>query len=206
MELRLVDEVIDLRELCSRVEGAEEDVTLIINSPGGSVMEGLQMVNAIKNSKHKVTARVRVMAASIAAVIALACDSLEIDKNSIFMLHDCWTVTAGNRKQLQQDIECMEAIDTIMHNIVEEHCKDKHLIQKMDEGNVYMTGEEAVELFDHAVLSEPADRQNMAAAGFMADMIRENRKLKEELEAYRKVKEYTVSKELKELLAQAAEV
>ena len=124
MKLNIIGEVWDLQEQCAALINANEDVELVINSPGGSVFEGLQMVHAIQDCQHKVTARIEVMAASIAAVVALACDAVQIDKNSLLMLHNCWTFTAGNKEELQQEIDAMAAIDTIIHNIVEEHCSD----------------------------------------------------------------------------------
>ena len=146
--IKITGEVWDLQEQCAAVINANEDVELVINSPGGDVFNGLQMVHAIQDCHYKVTARIEVMAASIAAVIALACDAVQIDKNSLLMLHNCWTFTAGNKEELQQEIDAMAAIDTIIHNIVEEHCYDDSIGEKMDNGDVWLTGEDAAELFD----------------------------------------------------------
>ena len=154
MKLNIIGEVWDLQEQCAALINANEDVELVINSPGGSVFEGLQMVHAIQDCQHKVTARIEVMAASIAAVVALACDAVQIDKNSLLMLHNCWTFTAGNKEELQQEIDAMAAIDTIIHNIVEEHCSDDTIGEQMDKGDVWLTGEDAAELFDIIELVE----------------------------------------------------
>ena len=85
-KLRIDGEVIDLSKICKALKETEEDVELTINSPGGDVFAGLQVVKAIENCKHSVTAKIEVMAASIAAVIALACNKVIIGKNDLMML------------------------------------------------------------------------------------------------------------------------
>lgn len=170
--IKITGEVWDLQEQCAAVINANEDVELVINSPGGDVFNGLQMVHAIQDCHYKVTARIEVMAASIAAVIALACDTVQIDKNSLLMLHNCWTFTAGNKEQLQQEIDAMAAIDTIIHNIVEEHCYDDSIGERMDSGDVWLTGEDAAELFDIVELVEKEQKHELAACASLAKMVK----------------------------------
>ena len=169
--IKITGEVWDLQEQCAAVINANEDVELVINSPGGDVFNGLQMVHAIQDCHYKVTAKIEVMAASIAAVIALACDAVQIDKNSLLMLHNCWTFTAGNKEELQQEIDAMAAIDTIIHNIVEEHCYDDSIGEKMDNGDVWLTGEDAAELFDIVELVEK-ERHELAACASLVKLVK----------------------------------
>ena len=170
--IKITGEVWDLQEQCAAVINANEDVELVINSPGGDVFNGLQMVHAIQDCHYKVTAKIEVMAASIAAVIALACDAVQIDKNSLLMLHNCWTFTAGNKEQLQQEIDAMAAIDTIIHNIVAEHCYDDSIGEQMDKGDVWLTGEDAAELFDIVELVEKEQKHELAACASLVKLVR----------------------------------
>ena len=170
--IKITGEVWDLQEQCAAVINANEDVELVINSPGGDVFNGLQMVHAIQDCHYKVTAKIEVMAASIAAVIALACDAVQIDKNSLLMLHNCWTFTAGNKEELQQEIDAMAAIDTIIHNIVEEHCYDDSIGEKMDNGDVWLTGEDAAELFDIVELVEKEQKHELAACASLVKLVK----------------------------------
>ena len=170
--IKITGEVWDLQEQCAAVINANEDVELVINSPGGDVFNGLQMVHAIQDCHYKVTARIEVMAASIAAVIALACDAVQIDKNSLLMLHNCWTFTAGNKEELQQEIDAMAAIDTIIHNIVEEHCYDDSIGEQMDKGDVWLTGEDAAELFDIVELVEKEQKHELAACASLVKLVK----------------------------------
>lgn len=170
--IKITGEVWDLQEQCAAVINANEDVELVINSPGGDVFNGLQMVHAIQDCHYKVTAKIEVMAASIAAVIALACDAVQIDKYSLLMLHNCWTFTAGNKEELQQEIDAMAAIDTIIHNIVEEHCYDDSIGEKMDNGDVWLTGEDAAELFDIVELVEKEQKHELAACASLVKLVK----------------------------------
>ena len=152
-EYEILGEVCNLHELRAKLGQSEDDWTVTINSPGGSVFEGLQTVNAIRKAKGKVTAKIEVMAASIAAVIALACDKVTMRKSDLLMLHNCWTVAVGNKEELAQEIENMKAIDKVLHGIIAEHCKKPdELLASIDEGDVFLTGEDVAELFDNVEL------------------------------------------------------
>lgn len=182
MEIRITGEINDTESIVKLIESAVTDVDLYINSPGGDVFAGLNVVNAIQKSKVQVTAHVEVMAASIAGVIALACDKIEIDKNSLIMLHNCWTVSSGNKKALEQDIKAMEAIDNILHNIISENSTDDTLIAQIEEGDVWLTGEEVAEIFTNAELVDLKKDYALCAYSSLVNLVKENKKLKAEKE------------------------
>lgn len=182
MELRITGEIFDTEETVKAIQTATEDIDLYINSPGGDVFAGLNVVNAIQKSKVQVTAHVEVMAASIAGVIALACDKIEIDKNSLIMLHNCWTISSGNKKALEQDIKAMEAIDNILHNIISENSTDETLTSQIEEGDVWLPGEEVAEIFTNAELIEIKKDYALCAYSSLVNLVKENKKLKAEQE------------------------
>lgn len=180
MEIKLTGEIYDTKDAVKAIQAATEDIDLYINSPGGDVFAGLNVVNAIQKSKVQVTAHVEVMAASIAGVIALACDTVEIDKNSLVMLHNCWTVSSGNKKALEQDIKAMDAIDNILHNIITENATDDTLISQIEEGDVWLTGEEVANIFTNAELIEIKKDYALCAYSSLVNLVKENKKLKAE--------------------------
>ena len=215
MEIRITGEINDTENIVKLIESAVADIDMYINSPGGDVFAGLNVVNAIQKSKVQVTAHVEVMAASIAGVIALACDKVEIDKNSLIMLHNCWTVSSGNKKALEQDIKAMEAIDNILHNIISENSTDDTLIAQIEEGDVWLTGEEVAEIFTNAELVELKKDYSLCAYSSLVNLVKENKKLKSEQEEEEQKEEekeqeeeekkddYKVSDKLKDLLEKA---
>lgn len=179
MRCEVTGDVFDLSEIVDQITNAQEDVELVVNSPGGDVFAGFQLVNAISKCQHKVTAHIEVLAASIAAIIALACDKVVIGKNDILMLHNCWTFTAGNKEQLQQDIDMMAAVDKVIHNIVEEHCCDDTMTERINAGDVWLVGEEVVEIFDHVELQDENEAK-LAAGASLAKLVLLAREAEEE--------------------------
>ena len=164
-------------ELVAGIQGAAEDYSLDINSPGGDVFAGLTIVNAIQNGEHKATANVHVMAASIAAIIALACDEVVVDENSVVMLHNCWTVADGNKEELQNAVEAMKRIDAIQRNILATHCRDIDKVSAaMDAGDFWMTADEAAEYFDNVVVKKVERPEgSLAAVGSLYDLVIKSR-------------------------------
>lgn len=79
-----------------------DEITIRINSHGGSVVDGLAIFNAIKRHPAATIASVEGVAASIASYIAMACDIRTIAENALFMLHGAWAVTQGNSTKLRE--------------------------------------------------------------------------------------------------------
>ncbi|MCH4096002.1 MAG: ATP-dependent Clp protease proteolytic subunit [Acidaminococcus provencensis] len=178
--LNLIGAVYDCEatdDVVASIQGAAEDYSLDINSPGGDVFAGLTIVNAIQNSGHKATANVHVMAASIAAIIALACDEVVVDENSVVMLHNCWTVADGNKEELQNAVEAMKRIDAIQRNILAAHCRDIDKVSAaMDAGDFWMTADEAAEYFDNVVVKKVERPEgSLAAVGSLYDLVIKSR-------------------------------
>lgn len=205
MELKINGDIWSLMDIRKQIEQSTEDIDLYIDSPGGAALEGLQTANCIANAKCKVKAHVRCLAASAAAIIALACDSVEIDKNSLLMLHNCWTVSIGSKTQLRNDADGMEAIDTVMHNIISEHCKDMSILDEIEKGDLFLTGEEAADMFDHVTLVEIPKKEGLAAFAPLVGLVKENRELRQKVEETQS-KAYVVPEKLKNLMDKAERV
>ena len=80
----------DLKEL-----GEVSQINLHINSPGGSVFEGIAIGNMLRQHKARVVAHVDALAASIASVIVASCDEVIMPENSMLMIHNPWTISMG---------------------------------------------------------------------------------------------------------------
>ncbi|WP_333743827.1 head maturation protease, ClpP-related [Streptomyces ardesiacus] len=89
---------------------------LRINSPGGSVFEGIAIANALRAHPASVTVQVDGIAASIASVIAMAGDRIEMAPNSMLMIHDASGVCMGNAADME---EMAELLDLISDNIAD---------------------------------------------------------------------------------------
>lgn len=91
-------------------------VRVRVNSPGGSVFEGVAIANAIRGLSADVTIQVDGIAASIASVIAMAGDRVVMMPNTTLMIHDASGVCMGNAADMG---EMEELLDLISDNIAD---------------------------------------------------------------------------------------
>ena len=91
-------------------------IMLDINSPGGSVFEGMAILNALKDHPAKVHGKVSGLCASIASVILMGCDTIEMTKNSMIMMHMPMIETMGNADELRKEALLL---DRMKQNIVD---------------------------------------------------------------------------------------
>ncbi|MFE0801092.1 head maturation protease, ClpP-related [Streptomyces sp. NPDC058812] len=91
-----------------------------INSPGGSVFEGIAIANALRAHPAAVTVQVDAIAASIASVIAMAGDRIEMAPNSMLMIHDASGMAWGNAREME---EMAELLDLISDNIADAYAQ-----------------------------------------------------------------------------------
>ena len=68
--------------------GPVAELTVRINSPGGSVFDGVAIYNALKRHDGAVTVWIDGIAASIASMIAMAGDEVVMPENAMLVLHD----------------------------------------------------------------------------------------------------------------------
>lgn len=136
----------------SRVDAAlrsigDKRVTVYINSPGGSMFEGIAIMNRLNQHKAGVTIKVMGLAGSAASVVALAGDRREIGKTAFLFLHNCWTVLAGNRHELRSVADTLEEFDNSMRDLYAE--KSGKTPEEADEwmnADTYFSGKSAVEV------------------------------------------------------------
>ncbi|MFF7550934.1 head maturation protease, ClpP-related [Streptomyces canus] len=87
-----------------------------INSPGGSVFEGIAIANALRSHPGNITVQVDGIAASIASVIAMAGDRIEMAPNTMLMIHEASGVCLGNASDME---EMAQLLDLISDNIAD---------------------------------------------------------------------------------------
>jgi ATP-dependent protease ClpP protease subunit len=76
-------------------------IELRINSPGGSVFDGVAIYNNLVAHPAQVDVHVDGMAASIASVIAMAGDTITMGHGSQMMIHDGWGLCVGNAADMR---------------------------------------------------------------------------------------------------------
>ena len=88
-----------------------EDIEIEITSFGGSCTAGNAMVSMLRSASangHRTIAHVVSIAASMASVVACACDELIIDSNAFVMIHLPYTCVEGNYEQIRKEADTLE--------------------------------------------------------------------------------------------------
>ena len=94
--------------------GADDEGEITINSPGGSVIQGIEMANAIKNCKARIVAHVTGIAASMASVVACACDAIEMEEASFLMIHNPWSYVEGDAEELRKQAGLLDQMKAVI--------------------------------------------------------------------------------------------
>lgn len=94
---RAADFLRDLRAL----DDGKLQVVVAINSPGGDVFDGIAISNALNRLGERCTARIDGWAASSASIIAVGAHKVVIAANASMMIHNPWTIAAGDASELR---------------------------------------------------------------------------------------------------------
>lgn len=144
--------------------GNVKTINLHINSPGGSVFEGIAIYNMLKRCKSQVNVYVDGLAASIASVIAMSGDAIFMPSNSMMMIHNPWTMAVGNATELRKQADDLDKITQASVTTYLEKAGDKldepTLKQLMDD-ETWLTAQEAV---DYGLADEITGANQMAAS------------------------------------------
>ena len=142
--------------------GDVQVLNIYINSPGGSVFEGMAIYNQLKRHKAQKNVYVDGIAASIASVIALAGDKIVIPKNAFFMIHQPWAITWGSASEFRRMADALDTIEDGILNVYEGHSSlTRDEIKQMMADETWMTGEEALR---HGFADEVGEEVQIAAS------------------------------------------
>jgi len=127
-----------------------KNVTVHINSPGGDVMAGAEIYSALMehrlNGKGKVTVIITALAASAASVVAMAGDEILISPVAYMMIHNPWTVTAGDAKEMRKAAKTLDEIaEGLITAYQRKTGKTRDQLKKMLENETWMSAQTCVE-------------------------------------------------------------
>ena len=137
--------------------GDVENITLHINSPGGSVFSAVAIANTLKNHKAKVTANIDGLAASAATIITSACDTVRMPKNALFMIHNPITFAYGNNQEMQKTVEMLDKVkNSIIETYLNKTKTDKETLSELMDNETWMDAEMAK---DYGFVDEIVDEE-----------------------------------------------
>lgn len=126
-------------------ENSKEKLQVIVNSPGGFVIDAFEIYNIFNSYKGEVEFVINGMAASAMSYIIMAGDKISAFKNSIFMAHRAQAVGMGDADDIQREADIARAMDNILaESYVGRMKKSKEEILSNMKNEIWLIGWEAL--------------------------------------------------------------
>ncbi len=150
-EIFIYDEIggsfgVDANEFIQDLQGIKaKDITVRINSPGGSVFDAIAIYNSLIQHPANITTRVDAMAASAASIIAMAGDKVEMMVGSQLMIHDAMGTEMGNAKEMREMAKFLDLQSDNLASIYANKAGDKQDWRALMLAETWMFANEAVD-------------------------------------------------------------
>lgn len=139
----------------NKVQGQELEI--LINSPGGDIFDGVAIADLIQRREPHTTTTAIGLAASIATVVLMAGDTVQMSESSTIMIHDAWTFEAGDSETLKKTAETLDKMSEIIANIytnqiekagklLKDRDTTKKMIRKLMKNETWLDANEALEI------------------------------------------------------------
>lgn len=126
--------------------GDVKNITLTINSPGGSVFDAITMYNALRASGATITTKVMGIAASAASLLAMAGDKIVMPENTFMMVHNPLTAMYGNAGDLREMADVLDKIgSSLVNTYVARTGLSEDEVKTLLDQETYLTAAEAKE-------------------------------------------------------------
>lgn len=131
----------------AELEADEGDITVWINSPGGSVFAAAEIYTMLCDYKGKVTVKIDAIAASAASVVAMAGERVLMSPVSMLMIHDPMTMAVGNAHDMEKVITTLNEIkESIINAYVKKTGLSRNKVSKLMSDETWLNAKKAVEL------------------------------------------------------------
>lgn len=189
-EIEIFDEIdsfwgIGPKEFKARFDEIKDSasIKLLLNSPGGSVFDGMAIYNILSTVRGKLSVDIVGLAASIASIIALAGSKLSIAKGAYLMIHDPYTLTVGGADDLRKTADLLDTMKGDFVSIyAEKSGLDEKEVSDLMAAETWMTSAMAIEKgfaneeIDYGDIAAKATAFPLAKYGFanVPQMLAEN--------------------------------
>ena len=162
----------DIRQLLNEANG--QPIVAEIGSPGGLVIEGIEIFNLFRIYTGHTTARIMSLAGSMSAIIPLAFDKIEAFSNSIFFVHQAITsIFDANKDDLEKRIGVLNGFDNILISaLMGKSGKSKDVIEAMLKEDTFLFGAQILDngFADNIIDSGEDLNRDVAVNNAMADL------------------------------------
>ncbi len=139
-------------------------LNIFINSPGGSVMDGVAIYNTLIRHRARKVVNIDGLAASIASVVAMCGDEINIAKNAMMMIHNPWAFAMGEAKDFRKQADVLDQIrETLVMTYMERGTATEKQISDWMNAETWFNAEEAVA----AGLADCVTQNEMQAAALV---------------------------------------
>ena len=133
-----------------------KDITIRMNSVGGSVFDGLAIYNVLRSHQGYVKEKIEGLSASIASIIALAGDDIEMAENGFFMIHNPFGKSMGGADDMRKTADLLDKIKQELINIYANKTQlSEETISSMMDEETWLTSQEAKEMGFIDGITEP---------------------------------------------------
>lgn len=148
-----------------------DEITIRINSPGGNVIQGLSIFNAMLQSKAFIIAQIDGIAASMAGVIPMAADRVVMNDFARIMIHNPFY--PGRNNLSNKDKKTLETFTNMLTDLLSRRGVDKEKISDYMEKETWFTADEAKELglIDEVISTGKAKKVENFLSGIAAEAI-----------------------------------
>lgn len=134
----------DIAQALASTEGAP--INLRLNSPGGDAFAGFAIYNLLNSHEGDVNVIVDGVAASAAAYLAMAGNTVQMQPASFMMIHNAWTITAGDKAHLATQIDALKRLDNAQTKLFSDRTGiSPEKISQMLDAETWFSADEAVE-------------------------------------------------------------
>ena len=132
------------------LEAEDGDITVWINSPGGSVFAAAEIYTMLcdySNKRGKVTVKIDAIAASAASVVAMAGEKVFMSPVAMLFIHDPMTMAMGNASDMEKVITTLNEIkESIINAYQKKTGLSRNKISKLMSDETWLNAKKAVEL------------------------------------------------------------
>ena len=168
------DPSLTAKELVQRINAIDSDeIRLHLSSPGGSLSDGMAIYNALITHPATVTATIEGWTASVATIVALAAEQVQMFANTMFIIHNPWGVQIGDARDMRTYADMLDRVGAQMRAIyMARSKKSEEQLQEALDAETYLTADEAVgwgfvdEVLPATFAAAACDRSLMEALGY----------------------------------------
>ncbi len=122
----------------------DDELLIILNSPGGSVIDGFNIYNQIKSCLAKTTCKIEGFAASIASLVAMAAETVQMSEVGQLMIHRASVCLQGDKNEIEKQADILESIDSTQIQVFSSRTGlTKKEIEDMLDAETWFSAEEA---------------------------------------------------------------